>query len=444
MKFTILLIAALALFTAAPGASGQDKDLTEAIEILSKAIEEKSKALSVDLKKEVSTLMDLVDVEAMEKEVTDLITLDLNERKAVREALESFHAHWVRKDAKGDDEKAITLDTGEDSDWLEKIVKKAGAVLDDEDGAAFKIWLLARKEKVDKATARISAVAGELGGKVGELAGKISADAVTLGLQAAKQTSHLHELLKPRLKALEALSELHGAEWGLWAEDLTRGLVDIAEDEDIGSALAKARLGKRIRERISRSLDRDALKNLHRLSRIDEMDWDDFSERINEIVQKSLSGLDQFDLAEESFHGALKDYSENVIKATEQFRKALELQRGKCDHESSKHRKAVYDYLKKVYGDRDEDTGESDEVRDALKKALKKIPDVRKSVDAARKAVEKARLEELFRKEDTIHSRDAEIRALRKEIEELKRELEKMKKKKSSEQVHIDSGERWV
>ncbi len=443
MKRYILSIAALALFAAAPVAvaqeSAQDKTLTETIE-----------DISIDLRKEVSTLMDLLDVDKMEDEVNDLINLDRDERKAIREALMSFRAHWVRGDKKGDDN-SITLNTDDDSDWLDKIVKKATAHLDDENGAAFKIWLLARKEKVDLASEKIGKAAGELGSKVGDLGGqvgalaeKLSADAVKMGLRAAEHSAKLHELLKPRLEALESLSALHGAEWGDWAEDLTHGLIEICEDSDLGSALAAAKLGARIRERISRHLDRDALKNLHKLSRINEEDWDDFADRINEIVKKSVSGLDHFDLAEDSFHDALHDYSKNMITATKHFRKALELQRGKWDDKSDAHRKAIHGYLRKLYGEFEEGTGDFDEARDAWEKVLKNMPDIGKDVDAARKALEKARLEELHRKEKSIHSRDNEIRSLREEIEELKRELKKMKKEKHAEQVHIDSDSRWV
>lgn len=451
MKGYILLIAALALFAAAPIAVAQDKNLTETIEALSKAIEAKSKDLSIDLQKEVSALMDLLDVDAMEDEVNDLITLDRDERKAVREALMSFRSHFVRRDKEGDDEDSITLDTDDDSDWLEKIVKKATAHLDDENGAAFKIWLLARKEKVDLASEKIGKVAGELGSKVGELGGqvgalaeKFSADAVKMGLRAARQSAKLQELFEPRLEALESLSALHGVEWGDWAEDLTNGLIEITEDSDLGSALAAARLGARIREKISQHLDRDAIENLHKLSRIDEGDWDDFAERINEIVKKSVSGLDHLDLAEVSFHDALKDYSKNVITATEHFRKALEMQRGKWDDKSDAHRKAIHSYLRKLYGEFESGADEADAAHEAWKAGLKKLPTIDKNFEAARKALEKARIEELIRKEDSIHTRDSEIRALRQEIEELKRELKKMKKEKNAEQVRSDSDKRWV
>jgi len=462
MKRYILSIVALALIVAAPIATAQDsardENLTETIEALSKAIEAHSKDISIDLQKEVSTLMDLIDVDRMNDEVNDLIALDRDERKAVREALTHFRAHWARGE-KNDDRDALTINTEEGSDWLEKIVKKTAHSLDDDKAAAFKIWLLARKEKVDAAAEKIGKVAGDLGSKVGELGGqvgaiaeKFSADAVKMGLHAAKHSAKLRELLEPRLEALESLSALHGAEWGDWAEDLTHGLVEITVDSDldsdidsdIGSALAAAKLGARISEKISRNLDRDALKNLHKLALISEGDWDDFSDRINEIVKISISGLDDLDIAKDSFHGALHDYSKNVITATEHFRKALELQRGKWDDKSNAHRKAIHRHLRELYGEFDEGSGKFDEARDAWEKVLKKIPDVHKDMDAAHKALEKTRLEELHRKEKSIHSRDDEIRSLRKEIEELKRELKKMKKEKNIEQVHNESDHRWV
>lgn len=411
MKSSIIMIAALALFVAAPVAIAQDKDLTEAIEALTNAMEAKSKDLSIDLKKEVTALKDLLDVDTMEEEVNDLIDLNRSEKKTVRSALESFRAHWVRRDAGDEEEDSITINTSEDSGWLEKIIKKASAVLDDEDGAAFKIWLLAHKGKVDKAIEKIGAVAGELGarmgelgGRVGDLAGRISADAVRLGLHSAERASKLHEILEPRLEALKALKSLHGAEWGEWAEDLTRDLEGIGTGTGESSALAAVNLSERIRKQISEALDRDALKNLHKLSRIHEGDWDDFSDRINAIVKESISGLDNLGLAEESFHDALEDYSVNVRKATEQFRKALELQRGKWDHKTDEHRKAIHKYLYRYYGDYIKD-----------------------------KAQEKTRIDELRRKTESIDSRDSEIRELREEIDALKRQLKKMKKEKAEQ-----------
>jgi len=144
-------------------------------------------------------------------------------------------------------------------------------------------------------------------------------------------------------------------------------------------------------EKLGKDL-REALKGL---SVLEEIDWDEIGDRVNEAVEQSIEGIETFDPSDKEFQKKLKKFSIDVSQISEAVRKAL----GENLKTLNRKRGRQWEEI------RDDDKA-------VIKEELKKVRD------------------KLKKESDSIRSRDTELEALKKEIEELKKEIEEMKRDK--------------
>lgn len=416
-----------------PGLSAQDDDSSKDVTRL--CLDEILQLPRIEISKHVKELLTLLDLEAMEEELSGLIEMDRSEKKAVRAVLKEFRAMWT-----GDDAGDVTIesDSGtmklkkEEKGKLAALKKKAKAALDRDDAAIFEKWLDTRNSAARKCSEKIAKSAAELG-RYGADIGKRAAE---IGRRAAEEAY--------RIKGLDHLFD---GDWPATSDQMTRKIREITK-----KAIDLSRISEEIADKITLTLevplnsssieivlDDKTLSNLKNVIRLKEIDWEDLAEQINEDLLESLPTITISLLADEKYRKALEgcskglenykigiggyskgidEYSKAVSRVSELLRERLEKRLSGRYELSREHWEAIRKALQEV--DRvfvlEEENKKTDKKKD-------------------RRSDEEIRLDKLKKEIKVIRSRDEEIRDLKKEVEELKKELRRMKEDRNEGKV---------
>ncbi len=330
---------------------------------------------SVELALQGKKLAKLLDLEAMEDDLENDLELTEREIDEVRPLLEEFRGHFCNNGS-------ITCKK-DDYDWFENLAEDAEDTLDEEIAGPFVKWLAKRKAAVEACGKAMEKAGEEMGRAATKWAEKFEGDMEEWGKGFEKDMESFGKDMERFGKEMENWGEKFGKDMEKWARSFGEELGSDAKRSIIIKGLDDEKLGKDLRE---------ALKGL---SVLEEIDWDEIGDRVNEAVEQSIEGIETFDPSDKEFQKKLKKFSIDVSQISEAVRKAL----GENLKTLNRKRGRQWEEI------RDDDKA-------VIKEELKKVRD------------------KLKKESDSIRSRDTELEALKKEIEELKKEIEEMKRDK--------------
>jgi len=432
MKTTIWCLMAVLLILI-PGLSARDDEPAKHVTKLD--LDEIYRLPTIKITQLVEEFLTLLDLEAMEKEISGLIEMDKAEKKAVRSILKEFRSLWTGDEA-GD--LTIEADTGkmklkkwEKGDKLGALKTKARAALDEDDAAVFERWLDTRNQAAKKCSEKIARAAAELG-RYGADIGRRAAD---IGRRAAEEAYRIPNL-----------EHLFDGDWPNASEEMSRRI-----DEITRRAIDLSRISEDIADRITLKLeiplnssnieivlDDEAMGNLENVLKLKELDLDDLLKRFQVELPRTLPDF-SLRLPPDQYRKAVEDYTKGIDyyrKGIGGYTKGIDAYTEAVSRASELIRERLEDRLSDRYE-------LSREHWEAINKALREVdgilrlekPPEKKAPREEKPLEEAVRIKNLKKELDTIRSRDKEIRDLKKEVEELKKELRRLKEEKGEGKV---------
>jgi hypothetical protein len=359
--------------------------------------------LTADIEEQVGDLTSLIDLDKMVEEVHDLIEPTKKEKKIVKALLEEFRSHWV-------DGKSICKPG--DDEWIEEITAQAEDLLPERKADLFIDWLMERNEKLTRRVSRMGDLGRDMGLRAQKLAELYSRDAMKFGRQGEAWAEYARQMAERIARGSEKSARKYAETARKLAESHQFKLQKKLSDQTLKELRELAELGEQDWEELSKRLG-----SLSKI-RVNGIDLDLYMDSIDEIVEQSLAaGLEAAAMAGKVDEGELAAYAEEVARAAEAYRNALDLKRSDRSEKSRGEWSALREALRAA--------GLKDREKGALKEYFEQSEQQKENkFEAAKKSL----MRNLKEQEREIQSRDTELRELREEIRDLKREVERLRR----------------
>jgi archaellum component FlaC len=247
-----------------------------------------------------------------------------------------------------------------------------------------------------------------------------------------------------------------GRDWEKWGKELGGNLEGLEGKSVEDIAKLKDILTDNLSQQIQGSITDNLRQSLKQLKHIKDLNLEGLEEKIQQAVQKSLSGIETMELSEKVLHQNLEKAGQNIFEATGQLQKLLDMKRDNWDLHSKEQWKALEKALKEMEINLPKLEGleiegmNKETLDDLLRQRIEKIKQEKSkamsaSEDAFRaqakvrdaqraEAIEKIKLEQ-----DAIKLRDKDLQELQKQIEALKEQIRELKKENKNLEKEIDS-----